>query len=120
MLDYLSLALAGRSPENDPAAVAAALDPLRNLIRSEGAAAVLLHHLAKNARSSYRGSTAIGAAVELDFKLSRSDGRPPSARTGADSTASSAARPEPAAAAVHLHAERGRVFVDRAEPLGRG
>ena len=116
MLDsYRSLWPGG--DENDPAAVAAALDPLRNLIRSEGAAAVLLHHLAKNARSSYRGSTAIGAAVELGFKLSRSDDDPEREDRRRLDCFKCRPAPEPARRWVRLHAERGRVFVDRAEPF---
>ena len=64
--------------ENDSAAVARALDPLRNLLRAHCAAGLLLHHLSKN--GSYRGSTGIGAACELVYRLDSADGDPDAQR----------------------------------------
>lgn len=60
--------------ENDSAAVAQVLDPLRNLLRGHDAAGLLLHHLAKH--GGYRGSTGIGAACELVFTLESVEGDP--------------------------------------------
>lgn len=102
--------------ENDPAAVAAALDPLRNLIRSEGASAILLHHLPKAARANYRGTTAIGAAVELGFKLSRSDDDPEATDRRRLDCFKCRPAPEPDRRWLRLHIERGQVFVERAKP----
>jgi hypothetical protein len=53
--------------END-SRIDAALAPLRDLVREHDAACVLLHHAGKQG-GEYRGSTAIGAAVELGFTL---------------------------------------------------
>jgi hypothetical protein len=55
--------------END-SRVDADLAPLRDLVRAHHAACVLLHHASKQQGGEYRGSTAIGAAVELGFTLS--------------------------------------------------
>ena len=59
--------------ENDSGAVAAVLDPLRNLLRRRGPAGILLHHVSR-AGNEYRGTSAIGAALELGFRLSRHPG----------------------------------------------
>lgn len=61
--------------ENDSGSVAAVLDPLRQLVRRENVASLLLHHTAKGG-GSYRGSTAIGASVDLAFKVDRAEGDP--------------------------------------------
>jgi KaiC/GvpD/RAD55 family RecA-like ATPase len=60
--------------ENDSGEVAKVLDPLRNLIRSHNAGAVLIHHMRKG--GGYRGSSAIGASVENVIELSRHDEDP--------------------------------------------
>ena len=100
--------------ENDPAKVAEALDPLRSLVRAERAATVLLHHLPKNG-SNYRGTTAIGAAVELGFKLSRAEDDPEKADRRRLDCFKCRPAPGPERRWLRLHAERGRVYVDRAE-----
>ncbi len=56
--------------ERDEAQVAAALDPLRALAHDRDIAIGLLHH-ARKGGDEYRGSTAIGAAVEWVVMLSR-------------------------------------------------
>ena len=56
-----------RGQEVESSEVAAALDPLRHLCHTSGAAGVLLHHARKasgESADSYRGGTGVGAAVE--------------------------------------------------------
>jgi KaiC/GvpD/RAD55 family RecA-like ATPase len=55
--------------ENDSGQTDAALMPLRSLARRYRCAILVLHHA--NKMGGYRGSTAIGAAVELSFLLER-------------------------------------------------
>ena len=55
--------------ENRPIEVAAVLDPLRDFLRSQGVAGLLLHHA--NTSGDSRGTTGIGASVENIVKLSR-------------------------------------------------
>jgi AAA domain/Toprim-like len=100
--------------ENDPAAAAAVLDPLRNALRAEGAAGLLLHHLAKGA-GDYRGSTAIGASVELGFKLTRAPDDPEKADRRKLDCYKCRPAPEPERRWLRLHVERGRVFVDTSD-----
>jgi AAA domain len=100
--------------ENDTAAVAAVLDPLRNLMRAEGAAGLLLHHLSKGA-GDYRGSTAIGASVELGFKLDRVAGDPESTDRRRLTCWKCRPAAEPERRWLRLHVERGRVYVDEAD-----
>ena len=59
--------------QNDSREVAAALDPLRNLVRRHDVGTVLLHHSGKGNGAAYRGSSAIGASCELGFKLAREE-----------------------------------------------
>ncbi len=56
--------------ENDTAAVARALDPLRRLAHERSVAAVLIHH-ANRGSGLYRGSSAIGSSVENILLLER-------------------------------------------------
>ncbi len=58
--------------ENDAGAVAAVLDPLRNVLRNREAGSVLIHHKGKGP-GGYRGSTAAGASVENVLELDRDD-----------------------------------------------
>jgi AAA domain len=66
VLDSLRPLIPG-ADEND-SRVDAALAPLRDLVRAHDTACILLHHAGKQG-GEYRGSTAIGAAVELGFTL---------------------------------------------------
>jgi hypothetical protein len=59
--------------ERDEGQVAAVLDPLRTLAHDRDIAIGLVHHARKNG-DEYRGSTAIGAAVEWVVMLSRESG----------------------------------------------
>jgi hypothetical protein len=64
--------------END-SAIDGVLARLRNLAREHRAAFVLLHHTPKHG-GEYRGSSAIGAAVELGFTLISQEGADPRLR----------------------------------------
>ena len=61
--------------ENDSLQVEAALRPVVRTTQAREMATLLLHHAA-GASGEYRGSTAIGAAVELGFTLSRIEDDP--------------------------------------------
>lgn len=69
VLDSLRPLIPG-ADEND-SRIDAALAPLRDLVRAKDTACILLHHAGKQG-GEYRGSTAIGAAVELGFTLASS------------------------------------------------
>lgn len=62
-----------RGDERDEAQVADALDPLRDLAHDRDTAFGLIHHAQKGGEE-YRGSTAIGAAVEWVVMVSRAAG----------------------------------------------
>ena len=61
--------------ENDSGEVEQALRPVANLAHRTKVAILILHH-ASRASGEYRGSTAIGAVVELGFGLSWDDDDP--------------------------------------------
>jgi 5S rRNA maturation endonuclease (ribonuclease M5) len=61
--------------ENDSQEVEAALRPVVRLTQRLGISTLILHHASRGS-GEYRGSTAIGAAVELGFTLARIDGDP--------------------------------------------
>jgi hypothetical protein len=61
--------------ENDSGDCERAIAPLRSLVHDKHLPALLLHHSGKGG-NDYRGSTAIGAAVELGFTLSRNPDDP--------------------------------------------
>jgi hypothetical protein len=69
VLDSLR-SLAPGLDENDSQQAEAALRPVVRLTQAREMATVILHHAGK-VGTEYRGSTAIGAAVELGFTLSR-------------------------------------------------
>ena len=74
VLDCLR-SLAPGMDENDSMQVEAVLRPVVRLTQQLQIATLLLHH-ASRASGEYRGSTAIGAAVELGFTLSRHEEDP--------------------------------------------
>jgi hypothetical protein len=74
VLDSLR-SLAPGLDENDSQQAETALRPIVRLTQQLDIATLLLHH-ASRASGEYRGSTAIGAAVELGFTLSRIDEDP--------------------------------------------
>jgi hypothetical protein len=98
--------------ENDSGPVEAVLGPLRSLSRRHRCATLVLHHAGK-ASNGYRGSTAIGAAVELGFTLAR-EGEDPHRRTL--TCWKSRLAPEPPPRTLSLQARDGRIALTTAEP----
>ncbi len=78
VLDSLR-SLAPGLDENDSQQTEVALRPVVRLTQQRRIASLVLHH-ASRASGEYRGSTAIGAAVELGFTLSRHDDDPDARR----------------------------------------
>lgn len=97
--------------ENDSGAVAAVLDPLRNLLRRRGVAGILLHHVSR-AGNDYRGTSAIGAAIELGFRLARHPNDPEARDRRYLRCFKSRPAREPEDRWLRLHIERGQVFID--------
>lgn len=111
MFDSLR-SLAPGLDENDSGEAEAALGSLRVLTRSRGCATLVLHHAGK-ANNGYRGSTAIGAAVDLGFTLAR-EGDDPHRRTLTCWKSRIAAEPPPRT--ISRQASDGRITVTAAEP----
>lgn len=111
VLDSLR-SLAPGLDENDSGQVEAVLGPLRALSRRHGCATLVLHHAGK-ASNGYRGSTAIGAAVELGFTLAR-EGEDPHRRTL--TCWKSRLAPEPPPLTLSFRAGEGHIAVATAEP----
>lgn len=111
VLDSLR-SLAPGLDENDSGPVEAALGPLRGLSRKHQCATLIVHHAGK-ANNGYRGSTAIGAAVELGFTLARE--REASSRRTLTCWKSRLA-PEPPPRTLAIQASDGRVAITAAEP----
>ncbi len=105
--------------ENDSAAVSAVLDPLRNMLRRLGPAGVLLHHISR-AGNDYRGTSAIGASVELGFRLGREKDDPEARERRVLHCFKSRPAPEPEDHWFRFHVEREQVFIEDAEPYGGG
>jgi hypothetical protein len=102
--------------ENDNAQVEAAIRPLVNAVRARGIGTMLLHHAGK-VGGEYRGSTAIGAAVELGFTLRRHEGDP-DARTRRELVCwKSRPAPEPPPRWLALEHDGERVLLGEAEPF---
>lgn len=100
--------------ENDSAPVEATLGPLRGLARRHDCAVLLLHHAAK-ASDGYRGSTAIGAAVELGFTLGRERDDPHARTRRRLSCWKCRLAPEPEPRWLTLEAHAGRVLIGSSE-----
>lgn len=114
---FRSLWLGG--DENDSAAVSAVLDPLRNMLRRLGPAGILLHHISR-AGNDYRGTSAIGASVELGFRLGRVKNDPEARERRVLHCFKSRPAPEPEDYWFRFHVEREQVFIEDAEPFGGG
>jgi hypothetical protein len=112
VLDSLR-SLAPGLDENDSGPVEAALGPLRGLSRTHQCATLIVHHAGK-ANNGYRGSTAIGAAVELGFRLDRA-GEDPHRRTL--TCWKSRLAPEPPPRTLAIEAGDGRITFTAAEPV---
>ena len=100
--------------ENDSCAVAGVLDPLRNLLRHLGPAGILLHHVSR-AGNDYRGNSAISAAIELGFRLSRHPNDPEARDRRYLRCFKCRPAPEPEDRWLRLHIERGQVFIDETD-----
>jgi hypothetical protein len=74
VLDSLR-SLAPGLDENDSQEVETVLRPVARLAQQLGIAILILHHASRSS-GEYRGSTALGACVELGFTLKRHDGDP--------------------------------------------
>lgn len=101
--------------ENDSGAVSAVLDPLRNMLRRQGPAGILLHHVSR-AGNDYRGTSAIGAAIEMGFRLARDPDDPEARDRRFLRCFKSRPAPEPDDRWLRLHIERGQVFIESTEP----
>lgn len=102
--------------ENDSAQAEAAVRPVQALVRRHNCACLLLHHAGKGGHE-YRGSTALGAAVEIGFTLAR-DPTDPEKRTRRQLSCwkcRPAVEPEPVW--LEMTADQGRVTVTEAEPF---
>lgn len=102
--------------ENDSAAVTAVLDPLRNMLRRQGPACILLHHVSR-AGNDYRGTSAIGAAIEVGFRLARDPNDCEERDRRLLRCFKSRPAPEPEDCWLRLHAERDQVFIEAAAPF---
>lgn len=100
--------------ENDSAAVAAVLDPLRNMLRRQGPAGILLHHVSR-AGNNYRGTSAIGASIEVGFRLTRHPKDPDKRDRRSLHCFKSRPAPELEDRWLRLHVEREQVFIEAAE-----
>lgn len=116
VLDSLR-SLAPELEENYSAPAEAILQPLRSLARQHDCAVLILHHDGK-ANDGYRGSTAIGAAVELGFTLTR-EGNGPGARRRLTCWKCRVA-PEPETRWLTFDARDGRVAIVEAAPADAG
>jgi hypothetical protein len=104
--------------ERDEAEVAAALDPLRDLVHDRHIGASLTHHAQKGGEE-YRGSTGIGAAVEWVVMLSREREDPERRTRRRLSNPLGRFAPEREDRWLSIHAadgEGGHVTVDTADP----
>lgn len=101
--------------ENDSGQVEKCLGPIRALAREHDAGVLLLHHAGK-AGQDYRGTTAIGAAIELGFVLRRADGDPEGRTRRELACWKMRLGPEPAPLWLSLTAEDGRVSIEEADP----
>jgi hypothetical protein len=115
ILDSLR-SLAPGLDENDSRPVEAALRPVSRLAQHKGIPVLLLHHAGKTG-VEYRGSTAIGAAVELGFALSRREEDPEKRTRRRLSCWKSRPAPEPAPRWITLESQDGLILLAEAEPF---
>lgn len=97
--------------ENDSGAVSPVLDGLRNMLRRRRVAGLLLHHVSR-AGNDYRGTSAIGAAIEIGLALKRIPEDPEARDRRRLRCFKCRPAPEPSDRWLRLHVERGQVFVD--------
>lgn len=94
------------------------LDHLRNLVRRYDAGCVLLHHAGWDRARPYRGSTSLGAAVDMGFVLGHHDGDRDSGRRFLRCWKSRLAA-KPPDRWLRVAERDGRVFVDLAQAPDR-
>ncbi len=119
VLDSLR-SLAPGLDENDSAKVEEVLRPLATLAQRGGIAVLLLHHAGKQGTDSYRGSTAIGAAVELGFTLSRHPEDPQGATRRRLGCWKSRPAPEPPPRWITLEATGSGILLGETEAFSAG
>lgn len=85
VLDSLAAFGGGTADENNASAVQAMLQPVVDFIHDSGIALVLLHHATKasTGTGSYRGSAAIGAAVDMILEMAEIEHQPTGRRISA-------------------------------------
>jgi hypothetical protein len=116
VLDSLR-SLAPGLDENDSMQTEAALRPVVRLAQSSGRAVLILHHAGKTG-VDYRGSTAIGAAVELGFTLSRHEDDPENQTRRRLTCWKCRPAPEPPTRWIELGVDAsGGIVLDEAEPF---
>lgn len=86
------------------------------MLRRLGPAGILLHHVSRSG-NDYRGTSAIGAAIELGFRLARHPGDPEARERRSLRCFKCRPAPEPEEKWLRLHIERDQVFIDPAEPF---
>lgn len=114
ILDSLR-SLAPGLDENDSLQCEAALAPIRRYAHDQGVAVGLIHHANKAGRT-YRGSSAISAAVDVSYRLGRADDDPDRQRRFLEADKMRIA-PEPERRWLRIGVEHGMVLVGEADPF---
>jgi hypothetical protein len=115
VLDSLR-SLAPGLDENDSRPAEAALRPVSRLAQDKGLPILLLAHAGKQG-IEYRGSTAIGAAVEIGFTLSRHEDDPEKRTRRKLACWKSRPAPEPPPRWIALESRDGMVLLGETEPF---
>jgi RecA-family ATPase len=115
VLDSLR-SLAPGLDENDSRPAEAALRPVSRLAQEKAIPVLLLHHAGK-AGVEYRGSTAIGAAVELGFTLSRHEDDPEKKTRRRLACWKSRPAPEPEQRWIALESNGEDIMLGEAQPF---
>jgi hypothetical protein len=115
MLDSLR-SLAPGLDENDSKQAEAAVRPTSRLAQKHGLPVLLAHHAGKGGHE-YRGSTAIGAAVELGFTLSRHEEDPEKRTRRKLACWKSRPAPEPEDRWISMGSVDGLITLSEAEPF---
>ncbi len=114
VLDSLR-SLAPGLEENDSAETEAAITPIRRLAQSLGISVLLVHHSKKGGKT-YRGSSAIQAAIDASFHLARADGDEDLQRRHLSCSKMRFAA-EPERLWLRIGVEGGLVFVSETDPF---
>lgn len=114
VLDSLR-SLAPKLDENDPKSCEGTLASLRRIAHETGVSILVIHHSRKS-NGEYRGSTALLAALDAAFSLTRVEGDPDKVRRRLTCRKMRAA-PEPEDRWLSIVAEGDSVLVESAEPF---